>query len=73
MRWLYSIALMAVVSCNSVDHETWPGGKIPFVLIGMNADEAEEIYRSMLLWEFASNDRIKITTRGFFLKYPQKQ
>jgi hypothetical protein len=59
MKWLFSISFVVLLSCNSVDHETWPGGKIPFVLVGMNADEAKEIYRCMLLWEFASKNRVE--------------
>ena len=64
MKWLLLISLLIVVSCNQVERGPWPEGRTPYVLIGFNSDEAENIYRSMLLWEFASKNRVKFIYRN---------
>jgi len=64
MKWLLSISLLIVVSCNQVESGAWPQGRVPYVLIGFNSDEAGDIYQSMLLWEFASKNRVKFIFRN---------
>ena len=53
------LVLATLVSCMAPNHGTWPNGIIPFMLVGINRDEAKKIFDAMYLWEAASMGRIQ--------------
>lgn len=59
MKAIYILIIATLISCTVPDHETWPNGSIPFMLVGINRDEAKNIIEAMYLWEAASMGRIQ--------------
>ena len=60
MNAIYILLVLAtLVSCSVPDHETWPNGTIPFILVGINRDETTKIFEAMMKWEAASLGRIR--------------
>ncbi len=59
MKALFMLVLATLVSCTPTEDGTWPNGTIPFMLVGINGDEAKKIFEAMYLWEAASMGRIQ--------------
>ena len=59
MKAIFMLVLATLVSCTVPDHGIWPNGTIPFMLVGINGDEAKKIIEAMYLWEAASMGRIQ--------------
>jgi hypothetical protein len=60
------IIVFSFIACNHDNdgRQPWPGGKIPFIMIGFTPEEEFEIFKSMLTWELASGGKVEFFIVG---------
>ena len=65
-KLLLIIIVLSFIACNhdNDDRQPWPGGQIPFVMIGFTPEEEFEIFKSMLTWELASGGKVEFFIVG---------
>jgi len=70
-RIQYIIFVCFLLACNETPR-LWPGGEIPYVPIGFDAEHLLQLEKNMTAWEFASGGRVKFINKLIYTNYENK-